>query len=68
MLILRSRTLILRMRYILGGPLHPLLDDAAEADGARYHRSHYVPHHGQNPTVAIAHLIVRDLPILAVYA
>jgi len=33
MLILRNRTLILRRREILGGPIHLLLDDASEADG-----------------------------------
>jgi len=35
MLILRSRTLILRTRYILVGPLPLLQDDASEANRAR---------------------------------
>jgi len=35
MLILRSRTLIPRTRYVLGRALLLLLDDASEADDAR---------------------------------
>lgn len=37
MLTLRSRTPIPRPRGLVGGPLHTLLDDAAEADGAITH-------------------------------